>query len=520
MELGQALGTIPSLSGYATESYVGTQISNLVDSSPAALNTLNELASALGDNENFATDTAIAIGNKLPLAGGTITGNLTVNSNLYIGDGNDGYFYNDINGRTAFRSGDFYIQDTVTNFYNYATNQYYGDSSGDNIHFRGNVLNGTNWIINPSDMRTRRYYSSDNTAYYTDPSETSVIKQILINGANNNSGKADFAVGAGGDPQVSWNGNQVQIGGTDMNWNGKIHYGSNIFNMAAWDANIEFFSQGGTTSRNIVFKPSNAGTLTERLTIHGDNGAVIASSQMRAPIFYDSDNTAYYVDPASSNSKLVGLNIHGGANNNTNDATLYVNKTSNADWGIKITGSASATEYGLRVELNGTHSYGAQFLQSGSEYSRIGTDFMQHNAGVRSPKVIAGTSSVALTSNGALAVYDTGNPYISFHTGAARTAYIQELSGRFYFGEVPYTETEGSFRAPLFYDSQNTSYYMDPQNSTFLNQLNVSKLQIDGKQVLDMTNNSTERGPWNPIATSIRNSGRKIYADEDFAEWQ
>ena len=60
--------TIPSLSGYATESYVGTQISNLVDSSPAALNTLNELAAALGDNENFATDTATAIGLKATLS--------------------------------------------------------------------------------------------------------------------------------------------------------------------------------------------------------------------------------------------------------------------------------------------------------------------------------------------------------------------------------------------------------------------------------------------------------------------
>jgi len=75
------------------------------------------------------------------------------------------------------------------------------------------------------------------------------------------------------------------------------------------------------------------------------------------------------------------------------------------------------------------------------------------------PKVQGGTTS-ALSSAGNLAVYDTGNPYISFHTGTARTAYIQELSGRFYFGEVPYTESEGSFRAPVFYDI-DTNYYLD-----------------------------------------------------------
>ena len=73
--------TSSSLSGYATESYVGTQISNLVDSSPAALNTLNELAAALGDNENFATDVNANIATKLPLAGGTMTGAINMGSN-------------------------------------------------------------------------------------------------------------------------------------------------------------------------------------------------------------------------------------------------------------------------------------------------------------------------------------------------------------------------------------------------------------------------------------------------------
>lgn len=64
----------------ATTAYVTTAVSNLVDSSPAALNTLNELAAALGDNENYATETATLIGTKLPLAGGTLTGPLVVDT--------------------------------------------------------------------------------------------------------------------------------------------------------------------------------------------------------------------------------------------------------------------------------------------------------------------------------------------------------------------------------------------------------------------------------------------------------
>jgi len=42
-------------SGYATESYVGTQISNLIDGAPGALDTLNELAAALGDDASIAS---------------------------------------------------------------------------------------------------------------------------------------------------------------------------------------------------------------------------------------------------------------------------------------------------------------------------------------------------------------------------------------------------------------------------------------------------------------------------------
>lgn len=41
--------------GFATETYVGTQIANLIDSAPGALDTLNELAAAINDDASFAT---------------------------------------------------------------------------------------------------------------------------------------------------------------------------------------------------------------------------------------------------------------------------------------------------------------------------------------------------------------------------------------------------------------------------------------------------------------------------------
>lgn len=51
-------------SGFATESYVNTQVSNLVNSAPDKLNTLDELASALGDDANFANTVTTELSKK------------------------------------------------------------------------------------------------------------------------------------------------------------------------------------------------------------------------------------------------------------------------------------------------------------------------------------------------------------------------------------------------------------------------------------------------------------------------
>ena len=61
----------------ATTAYVTTAVSNLVDSAPGTLNTLNELAAALGDDANYATTTANSIATKAPLASPTFTGTVT-----------------------------------------------------------------------------------------------------------------------------------------------------------------------------------------------------------------------------------------------------------------------------------------------------------------------------------------------------------------------------------------------------------------------------------------------------------
>ena len=59
--------TNSSLASYATQEYVNTQISNLINSAPEALNTLDELAAALNDDSNFATTVTNQIATKLDI---------------------------------------------------------------------------------------------------------------------------------------------------------------------------------------------------------------------------------------------------------------------------------------------------------------------------------------------------------------------------------------------------------------------------------------------------------------------
>lgn len=51
------------LSSYATQTYVDTAVSGLVDAAPGLLDTLNELAAAIGDDANFVTTVNAAITN-------------------------------------------------------------------------------------------------------------------------------------------------------------------------------------------------------------------------------------------------------------------------------------------------------------------------------------------------------------------------------------------------------------------------------------------------------------------------
>lgn len=99
----------------ATEDYVNNKITTLIDTAPDTLNTLNELASALGDDPNFATTVTTELDKKalktdldllVKKAGDTMTGNLNINTNNYNitlgGSGSTGGLYAGYNNGTKY----------------------------------------------------------------------------------------------------------------------------------------------------------------------------------------------------------------------------------------------------------------------------------------------------------------------------------------------------------------------------------------------------------------------------------
>ena len=60
----------------ATKAYVDGAVADLVNGAPELLDTLNELAAAIGDDENFITTVTASIGEKVAKAGDSMTGNL------------------------------------------------------------------------------------------------------------------------------------------------------------------------------------------------------------------------------------------------------------------------------------------------------------------------------------------------------------------------------------------------------------------------------------------------------------
>jgi hypothetical protein len=71
-------GEIAVGTSIATRTYVDASLQTLVNGAPAALDTINELAAAIGNDANYTTTITTALGTKAPIASPTFTGTVTI----------------------------------------------------------------------------------------------------------------------------------------------------------------------------------------------------------------------------------------------------------------------------------------------------------------------------------------------------------------------------------------------------------------------------------------------------------
>ena len=133
----------------ATTAYADAAVAALADSAPSTLNTLNELAAALGDDANYATTTATSIGTKMPLAGGAFTGAVTTNSTF---DGRDvATDGTKLDGIEASATADQTAAQIKTHLENGIDSVHYVDGSIDAEHIADRAVTGTKIAL---DLRT------------------------------------------------------------------------------------------------------------------------------------------------------------------------------------------------------------------------------------------------------------------------------------------------------------------------------------------------------------------------------
>ena len=256
----------------ATTAFVSTAIANLSDSAPATLDTLNELAAALGDDANFSTTVTNSIATKLPLAGGTLTGGITIGGSLSRG-----------------------TYTTASQYHTGADNIVLkGNASGISGIFFESEKDGTN-INHPSDFGYIQYHpygtgsSGESNELIIGVSNDS-DDHVILNAPNVNGLK--FRTGASATDYYIWHsGNDGASSGLDADLVDGIHAGSFLRS----DAN-------DTASGQIIF----TGEVIHRDRLHIDQSG-------------DSGSIAYtysggtYVPKPNGASYATSSNTHNGA---------------------------------------------------------------------------------------------------------------------------------------------------------------------------------------------------------------
>lgn len=311
---------------------------------------------------------------------------------------------------------------------------------------------------------------------------------------------ARFFNGTGGINFLTGSSNRVTIYSDDSGFyvnnaegvGGLLRLGA-AYNLPGVYINPSLYLQSENT---IFFRTQNV----ERASINS-SGTFAASGDFRAPIFYDSNNTAAYIDPAGASW------IKGGFQMNVPSASN------------DVFGGLEMREAGLvaATQTAATYAPGINFhwgsITAARLYMNSSGDFVLGGQGdiTNNRRSIYFATSYAATDSRAPIFYDTNNTaYYVDPNGATSlrttgdwradsSAWTGEFNGKiqyhsnnWYFqgsGQWEFRRSDSAnafsvnqagectarsdFRAPIFYDSANTAFYIDAASTSNLNIVNV-----------------------------------------------
>ena len=335
--------------------------------------------------------------------GGIITPDIQFYGSQKIYNGDNSYLYI----RSNSTSGGIRLMNNSTSSVGYL----YGDGSS-----FGFLTTGGNWAVymdQSSNWYSSRMYDKDSAGYYMDPASTSVTNVVQSNsyflrgchscgylagsynniGGNSTYSNPIYTIGTDYAPSDSSLNNMYGIGYSHGNWWG---------------------SAGGRPTGWGMYAASDGDI---RVILDAENGIVWSSASTRSPIFYDSDNTGYYVDPAST-SNLNAANFAGDVGIGTTSPAVK----------LTVNGSMYASKLGL-----GEYPFGSDpnlKVWAGGATGWISlAKFVAYRSGVGTQSELAITGNtdgygIAIRTQSANASLYLGN------TTYPNALYIQGSSGR------------------------------------------------------------------------------------------
>lgn len=218
-----------------------------------------------------------------------------------------------------------------------------------------------------------------------------------------------------------------------------------VWNSGHGSADIRLGRSGGTSSGawvNMGVKASNVGFIgyENSNVLTWNSSDVTAVNSSRAPIFYDSNDTGFYLDPASTSN----LNrIYTTYNSASALANSTFNVSSSVIGGLHFTNGSGVSGSGNQAAIT--------FMGSSSSQAQAGI-YVHNNSSEGTHMAFCTTDSYATGPQIGLRIMNSG--YSLFPRS--------------------YVESTGSFRAPIFYDSNNTGLYVDPASTSILNTLRLT----------------------------------------------